>query len=1710
MFKLSLNENYHFLSWEEVVFQTLKIEDGPAEFEALAKDSHIEQNNDLRDGAKGDILICSLNAGGLTGTELYVYDLAKELDAQGHNVTIASEYLKDTKRLHNVKYIQINDLKTNSYFNIIHLNQHSVAKTICELLPNIPKVYTIHSEVVRGEIPFLHNSIKKYIATRPKIVDLLNNQMKIPMEKIALVYNPIDEAIYNTKNTSTEDFVLFFEAVDSFSKPTINSLVEITRNENKRLVIIGKKQENYIEEILRNNIHVQYFNEDEALYVDMLKKCDYSACILVGRTALQAWMCGKKCLIFDVDQTGRIISKCLNAVSVEDASKFSSKNVVKQIKDLYFDLKILIKIPTKNRTREFLKIFQKYYSHVKDHINTHFLISLDLDDKDSLFLSNRLKEYNNVTTILGNSITKVHAINRDISEFSKVYPWDVLIVGSDDIVPQVEGFDNVIRNKIKEVNTTDIVLFFNDGFKKDQLNTIPILGKKYYERFNYVYCSDYYAHYCDNEFTRLSKKLNKSLYFDEVILKHEHPVNSKGYKPEDFVHKNNKRYENIDFNTYQRRKNKLSVIPRVVEVKYRKCFQYPGITEKQALYNHSNILKHKDNKNSIDIYVGFPWAALLDDLRNEIIFEEDALFFFNELIKNINHYKEIAYAFNKRLNIHTVCQHIEWFKLEKIWEKVGINHVYVSHYTNQIRNKSIQYHPWTLIAANTENRNEEDQLKILPTKEKKFFFSFVGSQIESHRSNIRTRLKNIISSKEIKKEIFFELSNKWFLEEIVYEEQLKGTNLGKSFYEKHNQDIKKYNEIISHSIFSLCPEGTGPNTLRLWESMSVGSIPVLFENELIPPTISDYSWEDLCVTIPHSETENFIDILQNIPIDRIELMRNNCINAYQRYRLLNCFEQFKEEPMQDSSLINKDKINKTKQIDLYTTYFFSDNVERQNEIDECLCRNIENECIDNIYLFLDQKTDASRVESILNNIKSKSNKVTLLKINKIPSYKDWIENIKPTNGIALFSNADIYFDETINLMQDYLVQSKSLLCITRHEDCEDTLKLCKNPQWSQDVWAIDALQANNIDFKKDLDVPTGKFRCDNKIAYVFTVNGWDLFNPCNSIRCYHKHSSNLRKYDELDTSIIGAIAFVHPCKSSEAPSDVEIEIMPVKTSNIKRYALNGWLESEINKRKNDIPTITVPYYGELDKYFYRHKKCTFYDLVKSWHEKGLVNISHSNEAEYFWWNGKNNILLFDRDLVINLNDGKKDPPRWENEIDYKYAFFANEYNLENQRNLRLSSYWPYMPSTLEEFRRLGRKSFDNRKYNSIFIGSIENETQEFFREKFKDWNTEIDLFCVTDRLNKQEPNKYSFEEYINEISQAKFGICFRGNGPKCYRDIEYLSMGVPLIITEGVETNYPDPLLEGVHYFYADKKEDIKKIIENTPQETWENMSLACWNWYTKNASIEGMFNYLKEEIGKLDLKAERHRVVRINCNKSEQNNSLAAKTLEIFEPNIKILFNDTDDEVSFREPTLVLSPDDVIINELPFIGKEEEYSWKISHAEIGEHARKISNSNLVKNKKFLSTFGYRFMNFNIVLFDKNNKEINKNLRMFNQATKKCLYLNKEEKAVLSSDFDWSRRCSMKYAAVTRSIIGPCKLSIPFIKANIIYKKFNKIHTFDISNYFNDYYTVFENIIPENQVYRICKLWEFEDCDIKSINGKLYIDKEIKSFNYSLDKKIDL
>jgi len=148
-----------------------------------------------------------------------------------------------------------------------------------------------------------------------------------------------------------------------------------------------------------------------------------------------------------------------------------------------------------------------------------FLVSLDSDDPQ---LGGYVEDIGTRSRI-GASESKIHAVNRDINEFDE--PWDILVVASDDMWPVAKGWDTTIRNDMaKHFPDLDGMLWYPDGFQK-RITTMPIMGRRYYNRFGFVYHPSYRSFWCDNEQTAVAQAHGKIVYIDQQLFEHRHTRN---------------------------------------------------------------------------------------------------------------------------------------------------------------------------------------------------------------------------------------------------------------------------------------------------------------------------------------------------------------------------------------------------------------------------------------------------------------------------------------------------------------------------------------------------------------------------------------------------------------------------------------------------------------------------------------------------------------------------------------------------------------------------------------------------------------------------------------------------------------------------------------------------------------------------------------------------------------------------------------------------------------------------------------------------------------------------------------------------------------------------------------------------------------------------------------------------------------------------------
>lgn len=185
----------------------------------------------------------------------------------------------------------------------------------------------------------------------------------------------------------------------------------------------------------------------------------------------------------------------------------------------------LINFATRSRPEKFFNCLDNL-RHTSSKKNYFVLAKCDMDD-DSMnndSVRDRLKYYPEVQVEWGISENKVHAINRDIEK--SLNTWKILMNHSDDMWMAKDGWDEIIESDMNKF-FPDLggVLHYNDGnHYGNKLMTYSIMGKKYFDRFGYVYYPGYANVYCDNEAMEVAKKLNKYVYIPDAILNHNHPM----------------------------------------------------------------------------------------------------------------------------------------------------------------------------------------------------------------------------------------------------------------------------------------------------------------------------------------------------------------------------------------------------------------------------------------------------------------------------------------------------------------------------------------------------------------------------------------------------------------------------------------------------------------------------------------------------------------------------------------------------------------------------------------------------------------------------------------------------------------------------------------------------------------------------------------------------------------------------------------------------------------------------------------------------------------------------------------------------------------------------------------------------------------------------------------------------------------------------------
>lgn len=242
-------------------------------------------------------------------------------------------------------------------------------------------------------------------------------------------------------------------------------------------------------------------------------------------------------------------------------------------------------------------------------------------------------------------------------------------------------------------------------------------------------------------------------------------------------------------------------------------WQFPAITEQHAFRQARLYLPDSPDV----LYVAFPWATLFDRMERSPSTS-------TELLARLQSWRRDLPEGQYRV---TVCQHIHLYKHKQHLVDLGITDVFWSHATkdNQvIPGTSIRVWPFPLYPVH--------KIEDASVHRKAYLFSFVGATSNQwYLTDTRKQLDRLIGDH---KAGLIKLREKWHFNKVVYDHQVENKVSASDVLVDNEADVE-YKEFLRSSHFALCPAGTGPNSIRLWECVESGIIPVILADTYLPP-----------------------------------------------------------------------------------------------------------------------------------------------------------------------------------------------------------------------------------------------------------------------------------------------------------------------------------------------------------------------------------------------------------------------------------------------------------------------------------------------------------------------------------------------------------------------------------------------------------------------------------------------------------------------------------------------------------------------------------------------------------------------------------------------------------------------------------------------------------------------------------------------------------
>lgn len=250
---------------------------------------------------------------------------------------------------------------------------------------------------------------------------------------------------------------------------------------------------------------------------------------------------------------------------------------------------------------------------------------------------------------------------------------------------------------------------------------------------------------------------------------------------------------------------------------------------------------YKQLKDADVNYIAVPWTQILNSHWLDFPGKQSREYYFKHLSK-----QRITQKDN-----FTVCQHDSYILLQDYYKHLNITKVFACAAYDYDKIDGVEIIPMPYINTFSFDNTH-----------KSILVSFIGSITHDSRNIIKQRIEN---------------------ENIIFRDTYHITS---DFFSNNNKTLQEqeYERILASSRFSLCPRGSNPNSVRFWESLAAGAIPVLISDNYKLP---EWDWDNTIIRICESD-------LQTLNYSKLEKMlteikdeeerRSNCLKAYEYFK----------------------------------------------------------------------------------------------------------------------------------------------------------------------------------------------------------------------------------------------------------------------------------------------------------------------------------------------------------------------------------------------------------------------------------------------------------------------------------------------------------------------------------------------------------------------------------------------------------------------------------------------------------------------------------------------------------------------------------------------------------------------------------------------------------------------------------------------------------